>query len=165
MKSNTATYTDNTNSKTKKDYSFFVNAAKYGVVAGGLTALYFFALQFGGMEDAIGIKYLGYGILGILLSIGLVDYDRYLKTGATFKNGMMYAAQITLFAGATLVAINTITFVLGTDLGFSKYGVESATFPESLMLSGAIFLEIMVAGLIFTFIILQYLKSRRDYKS
>jgi len=165
MKSDTAIYTDKINTETKGDFSFFVNAAKYGVIAGGLIALFFFALQASGMENAIGLKYLGYGILGIMLAIALGDYERYLKTGTTFKNGMTYAAQITLIAGVTMVAINTITFFLGTDLGFSKYGIESNTFPELLMLSGAIFLEIMVAGLIFTFITLQYLKSRKDYKS
>jgi len=167
MKSNTAIYTDTNeiSTETKADYAFFVNAAKYGTIAGGLVALFFFTLQSIGMSDAIGMKYVGYGMLGIILTIALVDYERFLKTGTTFKNGMNYAAQITLITGATIVAINAITFFLGSNLVFSKYGFEATNFPKLLLLSGAIFLEIMVVGLIFTLIVLQYLKSRRDYQS
>lgn len=161
--SNTTTYSTTTNEFTKASYPFFNGTLKYGLIAGGLIAAFFFALQFTGMGNNIGMKYFGYGILGIILAIGLKDYDRFLKTGATFKNGMSFAIQVTAIAGATLVLINVITFSLGSSLVFSKYGVEATDFSTLLMISGALFLEIMVAGLVFTFISLQYLKSRKGY--
>lgn len=165
IESSTTIYANEVNTMTKEDYPFFISSMKYGIIAGGVIALFFFLLQSMGMEDAIGLKYAGYGILGIILAIGLTDYDRFLSTGTTFRNGMTYAAQIALFTGLTMIAINVITFLSGSGLVFSKYGVEATSFPKLLMISGALFLEIMVAGLIFTFIVLQYLKSRRDYKS
>ncbi|MFK7979611.1 MAG: hypothetical protein AB8G86_06495 [Saprospiraceae bacterium] len=163
LTSNTATYNSESISSTKANYPFFSSTFKYGVISGGLIAAFLFILQFAGMENNIGMKYFGYGLLGMVLAIGLTDYDQFLKTGTTFKSGMSFAAQITLFAGATIIAINAITFLLGSSLVFSKYGVEVVDFSSLLMISGAIFLEIMVAGLIFTFITLQYLKSRKDY--
>lgn len=161
--SNTTTYASTASSTNKDNYPFFKGTFTYGVIGGGLIAAFLFILQFAGMENNIGIKYFGYSFLGVMLAIGLVDYDRFLKTGTTFRNGMSFAAQITLFAGVTIIAINAIAFLLGSSLVFSKYGVEVVDFPSLLMISGALFLEIMVAGLIFTFITLQYLKSRKDY--
>ena len=76
---------------------------------------------------------------------------------------MKLGAQITLFAGATLIAINLITFLFGSELTFSRYGTEAGIFSDFLLLGGAIFLEVLVAGLVFTFIALQYYKSRTDY--
>lgn len=163
LTSNSAPYSSNKTVHKNTSYPFFSSTFKYGAIAGGLITVFLFMLQSLGMEDNIGMKYLGYGLLGVILAIGLADYDRFLKTGTTFKNGMSFAAQVTLFAGATLIAINAITFISGSSLVFSKYGVEAADFSNLLMISGAIFLEIMVAGLIFTFITLQYLKSRKDY--
>lgn len=163
LTSNSATYSSNKTANKNEGYPFFSSTFKYGIISGGLVAIFFFILQSFGMENNIGYKYLGYGLLGIILAIGLTDYDRFLRTGTTFKNGISFAAQVTLFAGATLLAINTITFISGSSLVFSKYGLEAADFPALLMISGAIFLEVLVAGLIFTLITLQYLKSRRDY--
>lgn len=161
--SNPATYTTEKEQNSYTNYPFFSSAIKYGTIAGGLIAFFFFVLQSFGMQDVIGLKYLGYGILGIILAIGLGDYDRFLKTGTTFKNGIPFGARISLFTGVTLIAINTITFLVGSHLVFSKYGMETTDFASLLMLNGAIFFEIMVVGLVFTLIALQYFKSRIDY--
>ncbi len=144
-------------------FPFLKNALQYGFIAGGLIALCLFVMQVLGVENAIGLKYASYTMLGIVLAIGLGEYNKYLKTGTTFRNGMAFAAQISLFTGATLVLIHLITFLVGSDLVFSKYGLEATSFPNWLLLSGGIFLEVMVAGLVFTFIVLQFLKSRVDY--
>lgn len=163
--SNTATaYSTESNNLKKADYPFFRASLKYGILSGVLISFFLFAMQSAGMENNIGAKYFGYGILGIILAIGLGDYDRFLKSGTTFKSGMTFAAQITLIAAATLVLVNVLTFLSGSSLVFSKYGVEAADFSTLLMISGALFLEIMVVGLVFTFISLQYLKSRKGYK-
>lgn len=162
-KSNTTSFSA-INTSSKMQYPFFSGTLKYGVIAGGLMALFLFFIQSIGMENNIGMKYLVYGLLGMVLAIGLSDYDRFLKTGTTFRKGMPFAAQITLLTGATVLIINVITFFTGSSLVFSKYGLEAVDFPTLLMISGTLFMEIMVAGLIFTFIVLQYLKSRKDYK-
>ncbi len=163
LTSNSPSYSSDNTAYKNTSYPFFSSTLKYGIISGGLIAVFFFILQSLGMENGIGYKYLGYGLLGIILTIGLRDYDQFLKKGTTFRKGMSFAAQITLFTGATLVAINAITFISGSSLVFSKYGIEAASFPTLLMISGAIFLEVLVAGLVFTLIALQYLKSRRDY--
>lgn len=162
--SNAATYnTTSVNSK-ENDYPIVNSSIKYGLIAGGLIAIFYFGIQTLGMSNSIGLKYAGYGLLGIILAFGLGDYERFLKTGTTFKSGMPFAASIVLFSGLTVVVINVVTFLSGSHLVFSKYGIESTNFPTLVTISGAIFLEIIVAGMIFTFIILQYLKSRKDFK-
>ena len=153
------------NNSNGTDYPFFKNTLRYGYIAGGLIALSLFALQKLGMEQSIGIKYISYIMLGLVLAYGLKEYDAYLETGTTFKKGMVFAAQICLFSGATLLIIHLITFLAGSSLVFSKYGVEATSFSYWLLLSGGIFMEVMIAGLIFTFIILQALKSRKNYKN
>jgi len=152
------------NNSNDADYPFFKNALFYGGIAGGLIALSLFALQTVGMEQSIGGKYISYVMLGLVLAYGLIEYDAYLETGTTFKNGMVFAAQICLFSGATLILIHLVTFLTGSSLVFSKYGIEATKFSHWLLLSGGIFMEVMVAGLVFTFIILQALKSRKNYK-
>lgn len=162
--SRTAIYTSNIQNKTKPDYPFFRSSATHGIIAGGLIALSLFILQVLGMGDVIGWKYAIYGILAIILAEAIGDYDRFLETGTTFRKGMLFAAQISLFTGIVLIGINTIAFLADTNLVFSKYGKEAIDFPTLLTINGAIFLEIMVAGLIFTLVVLQYFKSRKDYK-
>jgi len=161
--SSSAIYEQQSISTQSTTYPFFYKAMIYGVIAGGLIALCLFILQALGMENVIGWKYAAYGALGIVLAFAIKDYDRFLKTGTTFKNGMTFAAQISLIAGATLIAVNTFNFLIGSDLVFAKYGLETADFPSLMLLNGAIFLEVMVSGLVFTLMVLQYFKSRRDY--
>lgn len=146
------------------DFPFFKKAIHYGYTAGGLIALCLFIVQSMGLENSIGMKYASYAMLGIILAIGLGEYDKYLKTGTTFRKGMLFAAQISLFAGVTLILIHLFTFLAGSTLVFSKYGIEATSLTNWFLLSGGIFFEVMVAGLIFTLIVLQYLKSRLDYK-
>ncbi|MEM1122798.1 MAG: hypothetical protein AAGJ18_20300 [Bacteroidota bacterium] len=163
--SDTAIYTsqETSNSKTKAQYPFFANSLKYGITGGVLLSIYFFILKSAGMQDAIGMKYAGYFIFGAVLALAIGDYDRFLKTGTTFINGIKFALRISFITGLTLVAVDTVTFFINSDLVFSKYGMDADDLPSLLIVNAAVFLEVFVAGIIFTQISLQYFKSRRDY--
>ena len=144
------------------NYSFSIIAFAFGLIIGDLAALTFFILQIAGLEYTIGSKFTSYALLGIVIMLGINKYNRLSESRTTFKDKIVFATQIALFAGFTLFTINTLIFFIDANLVFLMYGKETADFVALLAINGLLFLEIMVVGLIFPFIALQYFKSKRD---
>ena len=68
-------------------------------------------------------------------------------------------AYTTLVSALTVVILNFVISIIAPDLGFTKFNLEINSPGDFLATSGAIFFEILVFGMIGTFIFLQYLKG------
>lgn len=142
-----------------KEYKIWPNAISLGVVAGFLMSAYLLTLQFVGAEDAIGLKFLKYLFLLLILGVGINAYRKYDPTSSFFKNGIVMGSYTTLVSALTVVVINFVISVISPDLSFNKFNLEINSPGDFLTVSGALFFEILVFGMIGTFIFLQYLKG------
>lgn len=140
-------------------FNFYGKGTMWGVQAGALMGLFIIGLQLFGGENIIALKFFKYAFLIIFLGIGLNTYKSYLHKDTIFKNGALLGGYITFISGIVLIIVNTIAFTSGSSITFEKFGVEANNFGQFLTISGTMFFEVIVFGMIITFIILQYLKS------
>ncbi len=133
------------------------SAILYGAIAGGLMSLFLSVSGFFITGDNAGFGFLKYLILAGAL-IPLLTYTRKVSPpGIFFKNGMVTG----IFASVTAAVVSVIATLLfntkealeGTVSGAGEIMLNRGT------LAGFTFFETFVAGLIITFICLQFLKS------
>ncbi|MFT4762519.1 MAG: hypothetical protein ACI9LN_004505 [Saprospiraceae bacterium] len=168
-KDNTIAYNNETNpnreemDKVKdvlpRSFNFYWRGAVWGVLAGALMAFFLLTLQAIVEENLITIGFLKYGILAVVLGFALTNYKRYLNKDSIFKNGILYGAYITLLSAGILTLVNMAIFKFIGGFSVKKFGVKANDFADFFSVSGAIFFEVFILGMIITFIILQYLKS------
>lgn len=142
-----------------KEYKIWPNAMGLGTVAGILMAAYLLILQIAGAESSIGLKFFKYLFLLLVLGLGISAYRRHNPTSTFFKNGIVVGAYTTLISALTVVIINFLISIIAPEFSFNKFNLEINTPGDFLATSGAIFFEILVFGMIGTFIFLQYLKG------
>ena len=142
-------------------FNFFGIGAALGVSAGVGMALFLFALNFFGAEESIGLKFIKYLILAGFLAFGLSGYKNQLGEYFKFKKGITYGLFIAFISALSLVFLNLLAFGFSDQIAFEKFQLEPNTFGQTALISGAIFFEVLVYGMIITFIILQYLKTKQ----
>lgn len=154
----------NSTLSTEPSSSYDLNYGKVsitrGIQAAALMALYLFALNYMGGSDIVVMKFMKYLFLGVVLFLTLKRFQEILPNGDLFKNGILLGAYTCMVSGLVLAIINTFTVGINADLAFQKFGLESEGLANTLVVSGSLFFEVFVMGMILTFIILQGLKRR-----
>ena len=135
-------------------------AKRAGVMTGFLIAMQLLFFQFTNHDYSPGLKTLVYLLLGIGIFFLIKQIKERENKKRIFRKGMIIGNLMSLFTGLTLVIINILIYSVSQDLAFSKYSIEPHKLTELLVVSGAIFFEILVFGLISTFISLQFLKEK-----
>jgi nitrate reductase gamma subunit len=131
-----------------------------GLKAGIAMAIYLFLVNIFGGGDIVAFKFIKYLFLAIPLWIGLSKVSNLLKTGTVFKNGILLGSVITFVSGLTLALMNILAFFINPEVSFNKFSLEPETAKSMLVISGSVFFEVLVFGMIITFIWLQILKSK-----
>lgn len=142
-----------------RSFNFYWRGAVMGVLGGALMAFFLLALQAMMDDNLITIGFLKYIILAVVLGFALNNYKRYLNRDTIFKNGVLYGAYITLVSATVLTLVNMAIFNFVDGFTVEKFGIAANDFSDFFSISGAIFFEVFVFGMIITFIILQFLKS------
>lgn len=135
------------------------NPALLGLAAGTLMAFYLLLLQISGKEQVIGLKFIKYLFLAGALGYGLFRYRKWNLTKTFFKNGIRIGFYTTMVAAITVVAFDLIVSIIAPEYSFNKFSLSVSSPADFFVISGAIFFEILVFGMIGTFIFLQYLKG------
>ena len=141
------------------DFNFYGKGTAWGVQAGAAMGLFLIMIQLLGGADNIFLKYLTYAILIGFIGIALNTYKNYVSDNEIFQKGLLLGGYVTIVSGLTYIVISAIAFVTNSSLAFEKFGIEANSTGEFLLVSGVTFFEILVFGMIITFIYLQYLKS------
>lgn len=149
-----------TKSMANKEYKLWPNAISLGTIAGFLMGAYLLTLQIVGAGDSIGLKFFKYLFLLFALGMGISAYRKYNPTSSFFKNGIAMGAYITIISALVVVVIDFVISIISPDLSFNKFNLEINSPGDFLTTIGAIFFEILVFGMIGTFIFLQYLKGK-----
>ncbi len=146
-------------------FPFYAFGTFAGVVGGLVMVFYLAFLGLTGYHDAIHFKFFKYLFLFGVLVYGLYRYRLYLRKGAFFKNGILLGMYISFVAGLTLFVGNFLTQALAGDtIVFSKFNTIATTLPEFIVINAVIFFEVIVFGMISTFIALQLMKDKARAK-
>ncbi len=124
--------------------------------------LYLVALQLFGFESTIVLKFLKYLLLIGVLGWGLTRFRKMIPDKTFFQNGILLGVLTTFISALTLIAINIVVSLLNPEWAFNKFNLAIDSPASFLVTSGAIFFEVLVFGLVSTFIWLQYLKGRQN---
>ncbi|MBK8966996.1 MAG: hypothetical protein R3D58_05135 [Saprospiraceae bacterium] len=141
--------------------SIYPMATLGGLSAGFFMGVYLVALQVFGFDGTIVLKFFKYLILVGILGWGLVRFRQMIPGKTFFQNGILLGVLTTFISGLTLIAINIVVSLLNPEWAFNKFNLAIESPGTFLVTSGAIFFEVLVFGLVGTFIWLQYLKGKR----
>lgn len=141
-------------------FNFYGEGLKLSLIAGVGMAIYLFALQLNSIES-IGAKFFKYLVLGSILAYGLSAQKKFLGERYKYKRGILYGLFITSLSALILAGMNVAAYVLTETMSFSKFFMEADSVAHLAVISGVIFFEALVYGMILTFIILQYLKTSK----
>ncbi len=153
---------ENANNVARAKFDLVKDGIPLGLQAGIAMAIYLFLIDLLGGGDIIALKFLKYAFLAYFLWIGLSKVSDLMIRGKVFRNGIKEGAVITFFSGIALSVVNLIAFLINPAISFEKFGVVSDSFGSFMVVSGAIFFEVLVFGLIITFIWLQILKTKSE---
>lgn len=143
-----------------KQPPYYTRGALYGVVAGILMGLYTWILNASTDNPGAALQFAKYIFLIAILGFVLYRHKFSVPRGKTFKTGIVVGAYTTIAAGITLIIFNIILYLGGADDSATEmFNKDADTLPDTLMLSGILFLETFVAGMITTFISLQLYKE------
>lgn len=128
----------------------------YGAVAGTLMSLFLPVSGFFITGDNAGFGFLKYLILGAVLVLLLFRAKKLTPPVLFFKNGMVSG----LFTSVTAAVVSVIaTLLFNTKEALSTPVTEAGEVALNRgVLAGFTFFETLVAGIILTFILLQFLK-------
>lgn len=143
-----------------RNFPFFRYGSRKGMVAGLLMGAYLLILQVGVAEPSSLLRFLKYLILAAVLGFSIYQYREHLPKGKVFRNGILLGLYITFVSALTLVAFNGLVYAVNADWAIDKFSLEPGSLGEFLVIDGVLFFEILVYGLILTFIWLQYFKSQ-----
>jgi hypothetical protein len=146
---------------TPKDRMFFrTNATFMGVVSGVLMSTFLAFTGFYISGDHAGVGFAKYIILGATLGILLSNVKQNTPGGATFKNGISFGLVSSGIAAITLSIMTIIINSFGETSTIKPYFQQSSGQAlNTMVLAGVTLVETFVAGMILTFIWLQFLKD------
>jgi len=154
--------TKNPNKKIyRKNFNATNDGIRWGIAAGVGMALFLVAAQVLTNGESMVLKFLKYIALIAVLSYGLKLQKSYLQKDYTFGSGMQLGAIITAVSAITLALMNFIMFGISEELAFDKFSLEANSVGNTAVLSGVLFFEVLVFGMIVTFIVLQAIKPKR----
>ena len=148
-----------------RQFKIWPNALVWGMQAGFWMGAYLILLQVLGGAEIVALKFLKYIILLGVLGWALSKYRKINRTASFFQNGIYLGACTTLITAVTLVLVDFVVTIILPEYSFSKFNLEVNSPMDFFATSGAIFFEILVFGMIITFIFLQYLKRNSNMEN
>ena len=147
-----------------KPFRFNASALSWGLMAGLFMGVYLLFLQMSMADGSVGWTFAKHLFLAGFLGWGLWKYHEIDDSTKFFQRGILLGAMTTFYAALTLVAVAFAVAGIAPDLAFDKFGQAIDSPSDLIVTNTALFLEVLVFGMVLTFIWLQYLKNRPDAK-
>ncbi len=135
------------------------NGIRLGILGGIGMAMFLVAAQLTAGESMV-LKFLKHIALFGVLGYGLNAQKTYMQDNYGFKYGIQLGVIITATSAITLALMNVIMFLISPDLAFDKFSMQADSVGHLAVLSGVLFFEVLVFGMIITFIFLQAIKPK-----
>jgi hypothetical protein len=142
-------------------FRFYYYGNLLGLISGLLMGVFLVLLEVLGAGSNEGLKMVKYVFMGGLLFYGLSSYKKSLPDGKIFKNGILLGLYTSFIAAISLLLFSVIiTGFSGGEIAFSKFTMDASSgFSQMITLEIVLLFEVIVFGMILTFISLQYLKD------
>ena len=134
----------------------------WGIQAGLWMGIFILVVNVLGGRDNIALKFVKYLFLVGILGWVLYRYRKANRTMTFFQKGIVLGAMTTFFSALTFLLVDLIVSVANPNLSFSRFGYEIDSTLDFLVVNGSLMLEILIFGMIGTFIWLQLLKYRTN---
>lgn len=141
-------------------FNFWETAARRGLQAGLLMGLYLILIHFLPIEDGKTLRFLKYLLLAGILAVTLSRAKTFFPRVTFFKKGILLGIVTTFFSAITLIFVNFGSYALIPDFSLEKFQLTADDLASFFVINGTLFFEVLVFGMILTFICLQYLKYR-----
>lgn len=156
------TTTQNSSPKIRaNDGNFNASAAarSYGLLLGGLTAVYLIMLNFLSGEVGTGARFAKHLLIIPVIWIAVSAYANKLPEGRAFKRELEYLMWIAVWSAGTIALINIAFFALAGQ-SFEQFMQEGETLAGVMINSGFLMFETLVFVMIIGFVILQGFKGK-----
>lgn len=152
---------DNTKVTANDRNTFQSNAVVMGIVGGLLMSIFLAFAGFYITGDSAGMGFVKYIILAATLGVLLSNVKRNTPEGSTFTNGISVGLVSSGVAAVTLAIMTVVINSFGDTATIQPYFQQaSGEALSTAVLAGITLVETFVAGMIITFIWLQFLKDR-----
>jgi len=149
----------NNNPDPKFAYPYLKKGMVLGMQAGAGMALILTILQFSEWQMSfVYWRYVKYLVLFGFLVYGIKQGQSEMGNNWRFDYGIRIGAIATAVSAMTVLLINGLYFTFVDGYDFSKFNKEVVDVPTFWVVNGAVFVEIIVFGMIATFLALQLLK-------
>lgn len=159
-KLNTRDTTDPNNNNNLAKFDLYNDGIRWGIAGGVGMALFLVGAQVMTGGDSMILKFFKYMVLAAVLKFGLDIQKSYMKDDYKFKNGIQLGAIMTGVSAITLALMNMFLFWVSENLAFNKFSMDADTIGHVSVLSGVLMFEVLVFGMILSFIILQSIKPK-----
>lgn len=109
----------------------------------------------------VALKFLKYIALFFVLGYGLGTQKAYMENNYSSMNGIQLGLIVTATISIILTLANAIAFLVSPDLAFTTFWTQAGSVENLAELSGNLFIEILVFGIIMTCII-TYMSNQND---
>lgn len=140
------------------EFSFLYVVARAGIVAGFLIVGYLTFLQFTQYDQYTALRFFKYLFLAMVIGVTLKQAKNYYPPITYFKRGIQLGAGVSALTALIVAIFNVFFFFIDYEYTFSKFGLEASTLRRLAVLDVTLGFEIVVFGMIITFICLQFLK-------
>lgn len=137
-----------------------MDSIKTGLLAGISMAVVLAILSIQGQYGTSPLKYLKYLVL-IAFLIGyfskLVDNKEVKSFFISYLQG---GAIVSATAAIVVAAVNVALFMINPDFAIQKINLTATSYPELLMVSIVLVVEVFVLGMLCSFVIFPYFKNK-----
>lgn len=141
-------------------FKFWETATRRGLQAGLLMGLYLVLIHFLPIIDGKTLRFLKYLFLAGILAVTLSRAKTFFPRVTFFKKGILLGIVTTFFSAVTLLFVNFGSYALIPGFSLEKFQMTADDLGSFFIINGTLFFEVLVFGVILTFICLQYLKYR-----
>lgn len=131
----------------------------FGLLLGGLTALYLVVLNLATGSPSTGLRFAKHLLIIPIVWLAISAYSKQVPEGKAFKNGLGLLLKLGVWAAGVIAMLNILFFgLVGTS--FEQFMEEGDTLAGVLMNSGLLVFETIVFVMIIGFVVLQAYKGK-----
>lgn len=141
---------------------FDARSIQQGVVAGLLMAVFLSFLSVTGAYGSSSLKYFKYLLLLGVIARALYYIRSKVNENQFFGSAIKKGFVISLIGGVIVTLVNFGLFLIYPDYSIEKFNISPDTLGQLHLVNAALIVEIVVLGLIGTFVIYQGLKHNKQ---
>lgn len=141
---------------------FDARSIQQGVVAGLLMAVFLSFLSVTGAYGSSSLKYFKYLLLLGVITRALYYIRSKVNENQFFGSAIKKGFVISLIGGIIVTLVNFGLFLIYPDYSIEKFNISPDTLGQLHLVNAALIVEIVVLGLIGTFVIYQGLKHNEQ---